>query len=303
MLAIARMGSYARRVSFRRIIILMAVSTVAVAACSNEPDATVPTFTLPPPPTASPSPSPQILVISDCQLVPETVCPGAQITLVSIRGVDLHGSNMQTSNFKGSDLREVDFTGAILIRADFSDTDLSRANFTGADLSGAKLTDANLTGTNLTGAKLKESQLKRTRLCKTILPDGTKDDSSCEAPVSPSPSPASPSSSPSPSPAAAPDIVRMDAPESVVCPSSPKDAVQDVVIAYTVSDATKVAFLVDGQDPGGQGSLSVKKGRVTLDFVCNKASHKYTLVATGKSGKSGYRWDMPGAETAQASRR
>ena len=287
MLAKAREGGYARRVSARRIIIVMVVATLASSACtSSKPDATVPTFTLPPPPTESPSASPQVLVVGDCRLVPEAVCPGAQITLVSIRGVDLHGANMQTANFRGSDLREVDFTGAILIRADFSDTDMSRAKLTGADLSGAKLKDANLTGTDLTGAKLKESQLKRTRLCKTILPDGTKDDSSCEAPVSPSPTPASPSVSASPKPSSKPIITKMAAPESVVCPSSPKDAVKEVTIAYSVTDATTVEFLIDGEDPGAQAGLDPKRGRATLDFVCNKASHKYTLVATGKSGKS-----------------
>lgn len=272
-------SGYAPHVNLRKPMIAVFAVLLAMAACTSKDETPVSTSTLPPPPSPSASPSSVVLVIGDCELVPETVCPGAQITLVSIRGLDLHGSNLQTANFRGSDLREVDFTGAILIRADLSDTDMSRANLTGADLSGAKLSDANLTGTDLTGAKLKQSQLKKTRLCKTILPDGTKDDSSCAAPSSPTPQPAaSPTSG-------APVVTQFAAPQSVVCPSSPPDAEKDVKIAYTVTGAKTVKFLVDGQSPGS-AVFDAKKGVAALKFVCDKASHKYTLVATSESGKT-----------------
>lgn len=226
--------------------------------------------------------SPSVMVVADCTIEPDTVCPGAQLTLVSLRGADLHGANMQTTNFRGSDLRDVNFTGAVLIQADFGDADMSRSTLVGADLTQAKLKHANLTGADLTGATLKVSQLSTARLCKTTMPNGTESSTSCASPT-PSPSPGG-GASPSPSTEVTIDVWQPKV-SSVVCPSSPANAEESVAIKYATTNAGSVSFLIDGEDPGMEAGYNANGGTAKLAFVCDKSSHRYTIIATGEEGK------------------
>jgi uncharacterized protein YjbI with pentapeptide repeats len=69
--------------------------------------------------------------------------------------------------------------------ADLSDAYLSGADLSGAYLSGANLSDANLSDADLNSAKLSnlngltEEQLKKAKLCKTEMPDGTLNNRDC----------------------------------------------------------------------------------------------------------------------------
>lgn len=258
---------------FSKAYFLISASVLLLAACSNtQPSAS------PPPPTASGSPgspSPTVTMVGDCAIEPQTQCPGAQLTLVSIKGEDLHGANLAEANLHASDLRRVDFTAADLSRADLSDADLSGATLIGADLTGARLKHANLTSADLTGAQVRIAQLNSARLCDTKMPDGSKNDTSCEVP-SPSPSPV-PTASTSPTPST-PTIVNFYAPPSVTC--STTDTAVDFNVHWATKNADSVTILYDGGTGDGAEGLTAK-GSTTLSFACDVASHKLTLVASG----------------------
>ena len=73
------------------------------------------------------------------------------------------------TNFEDANLRRADLSGANLHLANFSNAYLRETNFTGADLSEAVLLKANMKDAVLTG----------TKFCKTIMPDGTVNNSGC----------------------------------------------------------------------------------------------------------------------------
>jgi uncharacterized protein YjbI with pentapeptide repeats len=79
---------------------------------------------------------------------------GANLTRAKLRGVHLVGADLTRADLSGADL-----TGAKLAEADLSGADLTGADLAEADLSGAKLTRADLTGAKLPGAKLAEADL------------------------------------------------------------------------------------------------------------------------------------------------
>ena len=73
------------------------------------------------------------------------------------------------------DLSGVNLKGAYLYAAN-----LTGANLTGAWLSGVNLTDANLTGADLTDAEnFNTANTTGAKFCKTIMPDGTTNNSGC----------------------------------------------------------------------------------------------------------------------------
>jgi hypothetical protein len=219
-------------------------------------------------------------MVGDCAIEPQTQCPGANLNLVSLRGMDLSGANLSGASITASDLVRTDLTGANLTDANLSDSDLTRAKLVGADLTGAVLKHANLALTDLTGATLRTAQLTNARLCGTILPDGTKDDTGCIFSPSPpaSPSTSSPTLPPPPNNAV---ITKFVVPDSAVCPSSPPDAVVTVKIQFATQNATSVEFLIDGVAPGAGAGYGTK-GTATLDFSCKEPQHKYAIVASGE---------------------
>ena len=75
--------------------------------------------------------------------------------------------------------RLCDLTNANLEAMDLHGADLYYATLTGANLSKADLSQADLSGANLTGVDLREANLRGAILCKTTMPDGVIDNSSC----------------------------------------------------------------------------------------------------------------------------
>lgn len=55
---------------------------------------------------------------------------------------------------------------------------------------------------------------------------------------------------------------------------------------YSTTDATSVAFLIDGQDPGMQAGLPTSGKANVPDVPCDGKNHQVTLVATNADGKS-----------------
>lgn len=261
----------------RNRIILVAVLALLAASCNGSEEAAAPSPSLAPSPTVAPPASPSGTVVGDCKIEPKTQCPGAYLSLVSLAGMDLSGANLEGADLSKSDLRKVELTGANLAKADIRDSDLTDATLVGADLVGAKLKHANLTRADFTGATVAIGQLSSAYLCNTVMPNGTKNDSGCEIPT------ASPTQSASPQ--AGPTITSFIAPEGAPpCPASPPDASVTVKIRYKTTGADTVTFLIDGEDPGAQAGLKTS-GSASLDFTCDKPSHRYTLIADGDGKK------------------
>lgn len=91
---------------------------------------------------------------------------------------------------RGANASRCDYSGTTLFRnRDARGANLSNSNFTGADMSGADLRAANLggscfVGADLSGAKLGSSvNLGGAIFCNTIMPDGSFNDSGCNAPT------------------------------------------------------------------------------------------------------------------------
>lgn len=93
----------------------------------------------------------------------------ANLSEVVLRGANLSSAKLISVNFKKANLSRVNFTGADLQKANLQQAELDNAIWTNADLSGADLTDATGFGANTSGAKL----------CQTIMPNGTTNDSGC----------------------------------------------------------------------------------------------------------------------------
>jgi len=88
------------------------------------------------------------------------------------------------TNFEDANLRRTDLSGANLHLANFTNAYLREANLTGADLSDAVLLLSNmkgavLAGANLKGAKMDGAKLDDAKFCKTVMPDGSLNDSGC----------------------------------------------------------------------------------------------------------------------------
>lgn len=87
---------------------------------------------------------------------------------------------------QGRDNAGCDFSDSTrFFEGDFSGSDFSGANFTGAQLAGARLHGADLggaclVGANLQGAELDGAELDGAIFCRTLMPNGTIDDSGCD---------------------------------------------------------------------------------------------------------------------------
>ena len=136
------------------------------------------------------------------------VCKYCDLTDAPLGGRDMRGADFQNANLSGAvmakanmgerpmekrtlvtnfedaNLRRTDFTGANLHMANFTNAYLREANLTGADLSDSVLNSANmkgavLSGANLKGAKMDGAKLDDAKFCKTVMPDGSVNDSGC----------------------------------------------------------------------------------------------------------------------------
>jgi uncharacterized protein YjbI with pentapeptide repeats len=100
---------------------------------------------------------------------------GASFAYASLENADLTGSTLV-----GADLTSSILDSAILNRANLSGSNLSRASLRGAILHGVSLSGANLKEADLSGAEIDDvSMLQGTELCRTKMPDGSIDSSSC----------------------------------------------------------------------------------------------------------------------------
>jgi uncharacterized protein YjbI with pentapeptide repeats len=93
--------------------------------------------------------------------LPKTVLINA-----NLNNADMRGANLRAADLRHADLRDANISGANLRKADLS----------GADLSGANLYKADLTDANF------HSESGLARLCKTVMPDGSVDNSGCDTP-------------------------------------------------------------------------------------------------------------------------
>ncbi len=95
-------------------------------------------------------------------------------------------SNLKECNFAGDDLSGFELSGSNMKNTNFNGatlcgTDLSASNLKQADFRNAELTRATLDGSNGNGARFNPG----TRLCRTVLFDGSIDDGDCPAGVDP----------------------------------------------------------------------------------------------------------------------
>lgn len=101
---------------------------------------------------------------------------------------------------QGSDNAGCDFSySTAFFEGDFHGSDFSGANFTGAQMAGSNLQGADLAGACLVGANLLKADLDgadldEAILCRTLMPDGSTNDSGCDAGTRccPTPSPTCP---------------------------------------------------------------------------------------------------------------
>ena len=94
---------------------------------------------------------------------------GANLSLATLKGVDLTGSEFPSDNLSDIDLQEaclkaVDFSNADLRNADFKLADLTDANLSHADLRGADFRDATILNTSLVGASFDTTNFDSTNL-------------------------------------------------------------------------------------------------------------------------------------------
>jgi uncharacterized protein YjbI with pentapeptide repeats len=129
---------------------------------------------------------------TECQLIPNSQCPGAELSGKDGAGKDMHGAQMRDGNLSKANFSKANLSGANIFHGNLKDGDFSEANmsnvilynadasganFAGANLSGAKLKGANLSGANLTDADLTNAEIEhakfvKTTFCRTTMPNG-----------------------------------------------------------------------------------------------------------------------------------
>lgn len=225
-------------------------------------------------PVSPASPIPEVpegaTVINGCVMVPEAECPDAELARSSIAGLNLKDSNFTNANLSGSDLRQVDFRNATLAGTNLRNSDLSGADLSGADLLGASMKFTNVTNANLDGANMKPNQLSGLQMCKTIRPDGRRDDSDC--PENPGTGDVAGSG---------PTIKSFTLPATVVC--SGTQTTIGITAKWETKQAKTVTFEQSGKAFDGDQKFS-KSGEDTFEYPCKKEKVTYTLVATDAEG-------------------
>ncbi len=95
---------------------------------------------------------------------------GADLRWAAVFAAELGGApNLVNGNLSGSDL-----TGANLYGANLEGTNLQDTKLTGANLGWSSMIGADLTGADLTDAKM-----AGIIFCRTIMPDGARNDANC----------------------------------------------------------------------------------------------------------------------------
>jgi hypothetical protein len=97
---------------------------------------------------------------------------------LSLIGVSLPSAVLKQADLKGADMRGANLNESDLRQADLRNAKLGGADLRSADLSGADLRGTNLFHANLAGAKL-HGKFGPARLCKTVMPDGSLNNSNC----------------------------------------------------------------------------------------------------------------------------
>ena len=264
---------------------LVAVGALFLAACggpdlSEEPVA-VPTTGSPgsASPSAGPSIPPGTQMIGTCAILPNTSCPGANLTTAPLAGANLRGADLHGANLFGADLRGTDLRGAILKEADIRNADLTGAVLTRSSLESSNFAHANLFQTDFKNSDVTAGQIKNALRCETILANGAQDDSNCNDADLPSPAPES-----SPASDGGGAKVRIDSfsgPSTVTCTSNSSEVT--VRVRFSTQHAKTIEFEVDGKPISGDQTFDGDDTRADLTYACKANRHRYTLVASGKS--------------------
>jgi hypothetical protein len=110
--------------------------------------------------------------------------PGALLMGATMSDTNLVEATLTKANLFLADLTNANLARAQLPGADLSSAKLVNANLIGANLNDAKLPSANLTGANLLGASLFNADLTgatldQTTFCRTLMPNGTTNNTNC----------------------------------------------------------------------------------------------------------------------------
>lgn len=128
--------------------------------------------------------------VCDADLSGADLC-GANLTNAKLSNVNLSGAdlrhtnlshaNLYHANLSEANLQDAELKGALLIEANLQNANLQSANLQSANLIESNIRGAILFGTNLSSAVgFTEEELKDTKLCRTILPDGEISNRDCK---------------------------------------------------------------------------------------------------------------------------
>lgn len=272
----------------RRALILAVTAIALVAACTPtspgapqpDPDrAGIPESTALPPATGSLAPGatpsisvpPGTQVIGTCPILPDTDCHEADLTLANLEGSDLRRANLRDANLYGADLRHADLRDADLTSADLRNTDLTDADLRNAILTDALFKDSNLTRADLEGAEASNAQFTKSLYCETIRPDGVKDDRNCADVQGTTTQPTEVA------------ITKFKVPKQADgCVNTVKKV--EISLEYETVKTKTVTFEVDGEALPDDETFAPGKGKAVLEFVCARAEHDYTIIATDVAG-------------------
>jgi hypothetical protein len=263
----------------RRVLVGLAAGALVLAACGG-------------------GSTPSVTTIGGCKIQSHTSCPGANLSGADLRGVTLDHSNLSRVAFEGadlsaanlssSDLESAVLTNATLDRTNLSNTKLNQANFTGADL-----TDATLRGATTTA---NVNQFAATIRCRTVLPNGTIDNTSCSFPLptstttttKPKPKPTTTTAKKKPAPPTtrpAPPTTRPTPPTTAPAPPAcTVDLLQTAYVAQFGPPPPGTTFTVTGC-AGGYGGTTVANPNTGPAFaVYQVQGSTWVALNVGTSG-------------------
>jgi len=109
---------------------------------------------------------------------------GANLSGLNARGAEFVSANLTDADLSESQLVDAQFQGAILENTDLSNSNLTGASFAEGYVDGAILVRVDFRNSNLTKVSFRNASLKwpdftGAILCRTIMPDGKRNDSGC----------------------------------------------------------------------------------------------------------------------------
>ena len=96
-------------------------------------------------------------------------CPGCDLDLAELRGLNLPGANFEKADLRNANLKGASLAGANFVRAGLQRVEMERAQLTGANFSGARMRSADLEKADVSSARFEGADLRSVDFAEAVM--------------------------------------------------------------------------------------------------------------------------------------